>query len=68
MRKIRHFAVDFRARARNSWALRGGLLLSNQASFEGRRGEQQGHGAKVVQLGVDRLENVENCETDLEKI
>jgi hypothetical protein len=40
------FAVDFRGRARNWW----GLLVSNRASFEGRRDEGEGQGAGVVRL------------------
>jgi hypothetical protein len=52
------FAVDFRGRARNWWGLRGGLLVSNRASFEGRRGRGKGQGAGVVQVGVDRGGNV----------
>ena len=54
------FAVDFRGRVRNSWVLRGGLLVSNRASFEGRRGGRKGQGAGVVQLGVDEGGNVGN--------
>ena len=49
------FAVDFRGRARNWW----GLLVSNRASFEGRRGEGEGQGAGVVQrvwIGVEMWE------------
>jgi hypothetical protein len=52
------FAVDFRGRARNWWGLRGGLLVSNRASFEGRRGGGEGQGAGVVQVGVDGGGNV----------
>ena len=48
------FAVDFRGRARNWW----GLLVSNRASFEGRRGGGEGQGAGVVQVGVDGGGNV----------
>jgi hypothetical protein len=46
------FAVDFRGRVRNWW----GLLLSNRASFEGRRdgGEVQGAGwVQLVWIGVE---------------
>jgi hypothetical protein len=50
------FAVDFRGRARNRW----GLLVSNRASFEGRRDEGEGQGAGVVQIGVDGGGNVGN--------
>ena len=49
------FAVDFRGKARNWW----GLLVSNRASFEGRRGRGQGQGAGVVQpvwMGVEMWE------------
>jgi hypothetical protein len=49
------FAVDFRGRARNWW----GLLVSNRASFEGRRDGGEGQGAGVVQVGVDGGGNVE---------
>jgi hypothetical protein len=52
------FAVDFRGRVRNSWGLCGGLLVSNRASFEGRRGGGKGQGAGVVQLDVDGGGNV----------
>ena len=52
------FAVDFRGRVRKSWGLRGGLLVSNRASFEGRRDAPEGQGAGVVQIGVDRGGNV----------
>ena len=38
-------AVDFREKARNWW----GLLVSNRASFEGRRDGGEGQGAGVVQ-------------------
>src|SRR6266481_904599 len=48
------FAVDFRRRARNWW----GLLVSNRASFEGRRDGGEGQGAGVVQVGVDEGGNV----------
>jgi hypothetical protein len=48
------FAVDFRGRARNWW----GLLVSNRASFEGRRDGVEGQGAGVVQIGVDGGGNV----------
>ena len=37
-----------------------GLLVSNRASFEGRRGGSKGQGAEVVQLGVDEGGNVES--------
>jgi hypothetical protein len=47
-------AVEFRRRARNQR----GLLFSNRASFEGRRGGGKGQGAGVVQMGVDRGGNV----------
>jgi hypothetical protein len=53
------FAVDFRGRARNSWGLRGGLLVTNRASFEGRRDGWEGQGAGVVQIvwmGVEMWE------------
>ncbi len=49
------FAVDFRRKARNWW----GLLVSNRASFEGRRGRGEGQGAGVVQIvwmGVEMWE------------
>ena len=49
------FAVDFRGRARNWW----GLLVSNRASFEGRRDGSEGQGAGVVQwvwIGVEMWE------------
>ena len=49
------FAVDFRERARNWWA----LLVSNRASFEGRRDGGEGQGAGVVQrvwMGVEMWE------------
>ena len=49
------FAVDFRERARNWW----GLLVSNRASFEGRRDGGEGQGAGVVRLmwtGVEMWE------------
>jgi hypothetical protein len=48
------FAVDFRGRARNWW----GLLVSNRASFEGRRDGGEGQDAGVVQVGVDEGGNV----------
>ena len=48
------FAVDFRGKARNWW----GLLVSNRASFEGRRDGGEGQGAGVVQVGVDGGGNV----------
>jgi hypothetical protein len=48
------FAVDFRGRVRNWW----GLLVSNRASFEGRRDGGEGQGAGVVQVGVDGGGNV----------
>jgi hypothetical protein len=54
------FAVDFRGRVRNWW----GLLVSNRASFEGRRDGGEGQGAGVVQVGVDGVEMWErgwNC-------
>ena len=35
-----------------------GLLVSNRASFEGRRGGGEGQGAGVVQIGVDGGGNV----------
>jgi hypothetical protein len=35
-----------------------GLLVSNRASFEGRRGGSEGQGAEVVQIGVDGGGNV----------
>jgi hypothetical protein len=47
-----HFAVDFRWKARNWW----GLLVSNLASFEGRRDGGQGQGAGVVQRVWMRVE------------
>ena len=53
------FAVDFRARARNWWGFRGCLLVSNRASFEGRRGGEEGQGAggvQVVWTGVEMWE------------
>ena len=53
------FAVDFRGRARNWWDFLGGLLVSNRASFEGRRGGDRGQGAGVVQsvwMGVEMWE------------
>jgi hypothetical protein len=49
------FAVDFRGRARIWW----GLLVSNRASFEGRRDGGEGQGAGVVRLmwmGVEMWE------------
>ena len=49
------FAVDFHGRARNWW----GLLVSNRASFEGRRHGGEGQGAGVVQrvwIGVEMWE------------
>ena len=46
--------MDFRERVRN----KRGLLFSNRASFEGRRGRGKGQGAGVVQLGVDEGGNV----------
>src|SRR5258707_14236417 len=52
------FAVDFRRRARNWWGLRRSLLVSNRASFEGRRDGGEGQGAGVVQIGVDGGGNV----------
>ena len=48
-------AVDFRERARNWWD----FLVSNRASFEGRRGQGQEQGAGVVQrlwMGVEMWE------------
>ena len=48
------FAVDFRERARNWWA----LLVSNRASFEGRPDGGEGQGAEVVQVCVDGGGNV----------
>jgi hypothetical protein len=48
-------AVDFRERARNWWD----FLVSNRASFEGRRGKWEGQGAGVVRLmwmGVEMWE------------
>ena len=45
-------AVDFRGRARNWW----GLLVSNRASFEGRRDGEEGQGAGVVQRVWMRVE------------
>ena len=54
------FAVDFRERARNWW----GLLVSNRASFEGRRDGGEGQGARVVQVGVDGGGNVGNGTMD----
>ena len=50
------FAVDFREKPRNWW----GLLVSNRASFEGRRDGREGQGAGVVQVGVDEGGNVGN--------
>jgi hypothetical protein len=47
-------AVDFRATARNWWV----FLVSNKASFEGRRDGDEGQGAGVVQIGVDGGGNV----------
>ena len=46
------FAVDFRGRARNWW----GLLVSNRASFEGRRDGGEGQGAGVMQQVWIRVE------------
>ena len=49
------FAVDFREKARNWW----GLLVSNRASFEGRRGGVGRQGAGLVQrvwMGVEMWE------------
>ena len=48
--------MDFGKRARNWW----GLLVSNRASFEGRRDGGEGQGAGVVQIGVDGGGNVGN--------
>lgn len=58
------FAVDFRGMTRNSWGFRGGLLVSNRASFEGRRGVRKGQGAGVVQISVDGGGNVGKGETE----
>ena len=55
VRKMGVLAVDFRKTARNWW----GLLVSNRASFEGRRGRSEGQGAGVVQrvwIGVEMWE------------
>jgi hypothetical protein len=46
------FAVDFRWRVRNWW----GLLVSNRASFEGRRNGWDGQGAGGVQIVWMRVE------------
>src|SRR5260370_42051485 len=54
VRKMGVLAVDFRKRARNLW----GFLVSNRASFEGRRDGGEGQGAGVVQVGVDEGGNV----------
>jgi len=53
------FAVDFRGRVRNWW----GLLVSNRASFEGRRDGWDQQGAGVVQIGVDGGGNVGKGDT-----
>jgi hypothetical protein len=50
-------AVEFRATARNWWV----FLVSNKASFEGRRDGNEGQGAGVVQIGVDGGGNVGNA-------
>ena len=53
-------AVDFRWRVR-IWR---GFLVSNRASFEGRRDGGEGQGARVVQVGVDGGGNVGNGTMD----
>ena len=57
------FAVDFRGRVRNSWVLRGGLLVSNRASFEGRRDRPRRARCRSGADGVDEGGNVGKRDT-----
>jgi hypothetical protein len=54
------FGCGFSPEGANLVGFPRGLLVSNRASFEGRRDGGEGQGAGVVQVGVDGGGNVGN--------